>query len=124
MACVSAAPTRSVLIVDDNEDVADLLSDYLSRAGVEVGTAYDAAGAWTKATKLRPEIVLLDLELPDERGDVLARRLREAGLARSIVAMTGHSRAFVDESFESGAFDGYLQKPCPLDQIDALLGIR
>ena len=119
---VHEAPRR-VLVVDDNEDAADLLCSHLTASGVEASAAYDAQSAWDTATKLRPDTVLLDIELPDEAGDVLARRLRSAGLARSIVAMTGHSGAAARDAVQRGGFDGYLRKPCPLRDVDALLGI-
>jgi hypothetical protein len=55
-------PIRRVLVVDDNEDVADLLCDYLSSRGLEATSAHDARSALRTADTLRPDMVLLDID--------------------------------------------------------------
>jgi two-component system, OmpR family, response regulator len=112
-----------VLVVDDNADMADLLCEYLRSRGIEARSAYDAEGALEAAADLHPDLVLLDIELPDESGDVVARRLRKAGITRAILAMTGHTGSFAQRIVERGGFDGYVPKPCPLREIDALVGL-
>lgn len=116
-------PIRRVLVVDDNEDAAELLTEHLREAGIDATAAYDAKSAWASAEQTHPDLVLVDIELPDEAGDALARRLRDAGLARAIVALSGHRGRHAHEIVERGGFDAYLPKPCPLRDIDSLVGV-
>ena len=125
---VSAAPAAAVrprvLVVDDNRDGADSLAALLSLAGHEAHVAHDGAHALAQAEALRPDVVLLDIGLPDIDGREVCRRLRAMPWAASIkiVALTGR-RDGVDarRSRESG-FDAVLIKPVVLDELVALIG--
>ena len=63
-----------VLVVEDERKVRELLRRYLERAGLEVLTTESGAEAITLAAQARPDLVVLDLGLPDVPGDVVARR--------------------------------------------------
>ena len=67
---------RRVLVVDDNEDAANMLGELLEDAGHEVRTAYTGIEALRAAETFRPDVVLLDIGLPDMDGYEVARRLR------------------------------------------------
>ncbi|HET9251722.1 MAG TPA: GAF domain-containing protein [Candidatus Eisenbacteria bacterium] len=122
---IAARPgvSRRVLVVDDNTDAALLLGEVLRMRGHDVHLAHDGASALALAAKIAPEIVLLDLGLPDLDGYEVAARLRnELGLKESlIVAVTGfgqeHHRA---RSAETG-FSHHVVKPIDLDQLDRIL---
>jgi two-component system response regulator ResD len=69
----------SVLIVDDEPTITDVVSRYLERAGYETRTAADGQAALQLATQARPDLVVLDLMLPGTDGLEVMRRLRAAG---------------------------------------------
>jgi DNA-binding NarL/FixJ family response regulator len=80
---------ETVLIVDDHAGFRLLARRLLSAGGFEVvGEAADGASALASARRLRPGIVLLDVQLPDVDGFEVARRLAEAGLGASTVLIS------------------------------------
>lgn len=120
-----SAPTtrRRVLIVDDNADCADSARLLLGSAGHEVRTVHDGAAALAVAREFRPEVVLLDIGLPDEDGYSVARRMRdELGLTQAlIVAVTGFSREENIDLSRQASIDAHLTKPTDASQVLALV---
>lgn len=60
--------SRLILLVDDDQDLLTVLSGALRQRGYEVATALDAVAAMNTAVRLRPQVVVLDVGLPGERG--------------------------------------------------------
>lgn len=93
-----------VLIVDDNKDGADMLQMMLEMDGYTVVTAYNGQGAVEAASKTRPEVILMDIGLPDIDGYEAARRIRQQPGGQDIVliALTGwgheHARRLATEA--------------------------
>jgi CheY-like chemotaxis protein len=86
-----AATARRVLIVDDNRDAADSLSEGLTACGHLTAVAYDGPAALQTATAFQPEVVFLDIGLPVMDGYELARRLRaQVPPEVALVALTGY----------------------------------
>jgi DNA-binding response OmpR family regulator len=77
----SIAPRARVLVVDDDATVSEILSRYLVREGFEVDTAADGGAALERARAWQPDLVLLDLMLPDTSGLEVCRRLRTSEAA-------------------------------------------
>lgn len=104
-----------VLVVDDCRDSADALSLLLKSLGCDVRTAYDGMTAIEEAERFRPELLLLDLGMPDVDGFAVARRIRQAPeLSQALlVAHTGYGN-YRKRAWEVG-FNGYLLKPAGLD---------
>ena len=111
-----------ILIVDDNEDAADLLGESLREFGHVTRVAYDGPSAVQIALEFQPEIALLDIGLPVMDGYELARRLREGHGGRlQLVAITGYGQPSDRErAFEAG-FDAHLAKPVEFDKLAATL---
>jgi signal transduction histidine kinase/ActR/RegA family two-component response regulator len=109
------SPTRRtrVLVVDDNRLAADSLTVLLQEAGYESCTVYEGNEAVHRAETFRPDVILLDLGLPQQSGTDICEKVRKEpwGEEILIVAVTGWGQAEVrDQSFASG-FDDHLVKP-------------
>lgn len=117
----SVAPTcvSRVLIVEDNRDTADTMAILLKMHGFDVAVAYDGRSALQTAKRYDPDVVLLDLSLPDIDGHAVAEGLRRDGVERaSLVAVSGHS---VDFDWEGSRFDEHLVKPVGTDTLVSML---
>lgn len=109
----SASPARAVarlLVVDDDPQIRDLLSDYLRESGFDVATAADGTQMWAQLAAQPADVVVLDLMLPGEDGLSLCRQLHARGDV-SVVMLTSRS-TLLDRivGLEVGA-DDYLPKP-------------
>ena len=78
----------TVLIVDDERDIASFLAAFFERAGHEVLTAYTGEEAVTLVQQRRPDLVLLDLRLPDITGFEVLERVKEQNPV--VIMITGH----------------------------------
>ena len=102
-----------ILIVDDEPDIVELLEYNLSQHGYVVTTARDGASALAEVRRERPDLILLDLMLPDVSGTEICRRLRKDDATESIPIMMITARGEeIDRvvGFEVGA-DDYVTKP-------------
>jgi CheY-like chemotaxis protein len=120
-ACRCAA--RRVLVVDDNEDVAESLALYLGLTGHEVRTAANGAEALQAAREFRPEAIILDIGLPGLDGREVARRLRrDPDLASAVLlAVTGYAGEVQGQLCREAGFDAYLAKPADPEEVRRLL---
>jgi DNA-binding NtrC family response regulator len=110
-----------VLIVDDDETLRDLLARELSRSGHRVRQAADAAQALVRLAEEEPDVVLLDLMLPDRPGIEVLRQLRAERPTVEVVVLTAHGT--IDTALAAmklGAHD-YLRKPCHLQELELTL---
>src|SRR5689334_4072925 len=87
------ARAMRVLIVEDNVEAADALSDFMGLSGHDIAVAYDPESALTLAREWMPDVALLDLELPQMDGVALGRTLRRIPGGRHVrlMAVTGHA---------------------------------
>ena len=120
----------SILLVEDHEEIWDFLSRRLKRRGHEVVVAQDGEDGLAKARSLRPEIVLLDMNLPIMDGWTVAQALKsDAATARiPIIALTAHAMTGDREKALQAGCDDYHPKPVDfsklLEQIDAALATK
>jgi len=82
---------RSVLIVDDDEDILDIFEMTLLEGGYTVETALTGTEALAKAKDLKFDVAILDIVLPDLRGDKLALKLKKGNDDVNIIFVTGYS---------------------------------
>jgi len=68
--------TKNILVVDDERDVAEFMKDLLEDNGYSVTVAYDGAEAMQKIQNAPPDLILLDLQMPEATGTDLYRKLR------------------------------------------------
>ena len=108
----SADPSMRVLVVEDSIDSAETLGELIKRWGHEVRLAHDGASALRVAREFRPEVILLDIGLPDMDGYAVAHRLRGEDLGGNIlVALTGYGEAQDRARAQQAGFDRHLTKP-------------
>jgi len=102
-----------VLIVDDHEKNRKLARDVLRAAGLRTLEAGRGDEAISVATDNRPDVILLDLRLPDMAGTEVARQLRSGTGTGGIpvVALSASAYAWNSDRLLAAGFDGYLQKP-------------
>jgi CheY-like chemotaxis protein len=111
-----------VLVVDDNRDSADLQATLLHHNGHQVETAYDGVDALKVALRFRPDVILLDIGLPEIDGYEVAYRIRQHDILNGVVliAMTGYGQAEDRQRSQAVGFDYHLVKPA---EFSDLLGI-
>ncbi len=118
------AGAHRILVVDDNEDAAELLSRALTRRGFDVRVAHDGPEALRVAGEFLPDAAVLDIGLPIMDGYELAECLRRAlgeGLTR-LVAVTGYGQPSDRARSAKAGFDAHLVKPVELTQLERCLG--
>jgi signal transduction histidine kinase len=117
-----AVPPRRVLLVDDHRDAAFSLAKLLRLQGHHVCLAHDGPAALEAAGAFRPEIVLLDIGLPEMDGYEVARRMRMQGMNDIVIAaLTGYGRDEDRKSSQAAGIDVHLVKPINLDMLHGLL---
>ena len=110
-----------ILFVDDDAAFSRALGRELQRLKFRVITAASGAEAIAALNEATPDIVLLDLQLPDMSGLEVLAAVRERQPSANVIMLTGHGT--IDTAIEAirlGAFD-YLSKPCPLDELQVRL---
>jgi DNA-binding NtrC family response regulator len=112
---------RSILLVDDDAEILDFLTGAFEDRGRSVHRAATGAGALRAYERERPDVVLLDLVLPDMDGISVLRRLREHDSAAAVIMVTGE--AAIDTAVEAmrlGA-ENYITKPFELARLQAVV---
>jgi two-component system CheB/CheR fusion protein len=117
---------QRILVVDDNQDAADTLAMLLEADGAQARAVYDGPAALAALPDLRPDVVLLDLGMPDMDGFEVARRIRadRDWTGVRIVALTGWGQESDRERTRGAGFDFHLTKPVDLDMLHAWLGVN
>jgi len=120
------APQRvacRILVVDDNHDAADALKVLLELSGHEVKSVANGSDALASAPVFAPDVIVLDIGLPEMDGYALARRLRELPSTRAscFIALTGYGQPADRDRAREAGFDHHLTKPADPDALLTLL---
>lgn len=111
-------PMPKILLVEDNEDNAYLIRTLVSRENVELIEATTGLQAVELAISERPNLVLMDIQLPDINGYEAAIRIREAlGDSVRILAVTAYAMAGDREKCLEAGCDGYVEKPININNF-------
>ncbi len=104
---------RRLLVVDDNEDSASTVAELLKMSGNEVSVAHDGTSAVERTASFRPDVVLLDIGLPDINGYEVARRIRRLEGVRQpiLIALTGWGQQQDKQAAAQAGFDHHWTKP-------------
>jgi PAS domain S-box-containing protein len=128
---VAAPPERldglDVLVVDDEADGRDVAAAILERLGATVRTAASASEAWSSLEKQLPSVLISDVEMPDEDGYSLIRRLRnlppDAGGRLPAAAFTAYARAEDRSQALAAGYDAHLSKPISPQELASVVAL-
>jgi CheY-like chemotaxis protein len=118
-----AGPSLRVLVVDDNMDAAQSLAMLLQISGHQVRMAHTGPTALEAALDYRPNVVLLDIGLPEMDGYEVAKRIREQPFLQNIVlvAMTVYGHDTDRQRSHEGGFNAHLVKPADFAKVQQIL---
>ena len=119
-----------LLVIEDNVDSADMLAQFLQLSGFEVSVAYRGDAGLEMVSRQMPDVVLLDIGLPDMDGYAVCGRIRlmPASTPPVVIALTGWGTGQDRERSKQAGFDAHLTKPVNPDallrKVSALLMAR
>lgn len=118
-------PTRiRALVVDDEPEVRQLLTDYLEERGFDALGVWDGEEALRRISDFRPHVILLDILMPGLSGVETLRRIGARLRETCVIVISGHEDPeTARRALELGAVE-YLRKPVNLGDLDAVLGLR
>lgn len=121
---MSHAGGLSILVVDDSRDIADLLVEVFSSRGHEASAVYSGADAVSAVDRLAPDIVFLDISMPDMNGFEVAARVRSlVDRSPKLVAFTSFKGAAFMQKIHAAGFDLHVAKPADMHRLLAALEI-
>ncbi|WP_019148925.1 response regulator transcription factor [Timonella senegalensis] len=112
-------PEARLVIVDDEPNIRELLSTSLRFAGFEVFAADDGQSALELITNMQPDLIVLDVMLPDMDGFTVTRRLRERGIHTPVLFLTARDDTADKISGLTVGGDDYVTKPFSLEEVVA-----
>jgi DNA-binding response OmpR family regulator len=115
---------KTVLIVDDDPDILTALSASLADTGAKIETAADGNSAVSKAEQTSPDLVILDIMLPQKSGFLVLEQIRRnkpRGGKPRIIMITGNEGKRHRQYAEALGVDGYLTKPFRMERLMELV---
>ncbi len=115
--------SRRILVVDDHPDTAASMALMLRELGHDAEYAFNGSAALTISETFRPQVVIVDMNLPDFHGSDLSRLLRIKAQPQKIrvIAITGYGESERRKAINAGC-DSFVKKPVNWNDIDWLLG--
>ena len=113
------APEARLLVVDDEPSIRELLTASLRFAGFDVVAAADGAEALRLAEQHRPDLVVLDVMMPDMDGFTVTRKLRERGREMPVLFLTARDETSDKVTGLTVGGDDYVTKPFSLEEVVA-----
>ena len=114
-----SSPEARLLVVDDEPNILELLATSLRFAGFDVATASNGRAALAEARRLRPDLVVLDVMMPDMDGFDVVRRMRGEGSTAPVVFLTARDATEDKVTGLTVGGDDYVTKPFSLEEIVA-----
>ncbi len=123
---IGSPPTERrmrILIADDNRDAADSLGMLLELSGHDVKVTHSGSAALAEGESYQPDVLILDIGMPDMTGYDVARAARQRpwGESAHLIALTGWGQAADKECAQAAGFDRHLVKPIDAEVLSALL---
>ena len=117
---VGASQLRA-LVADDSEDIRALMQIFLKRLGLETLSAENGRAAVEKTLSEWPDIVLMDIQMPEMDGVEAVRAMRQAGYLRSVVALTAGSGDQLEHELLDAGFSAVVFKPVTSDELTQVI---
>ena len=118
---LATRPARRILLVEDDANALEVLSELLEAGGDEVSVSCTGAAALALARLVRPDVVVMDLRLPDTDGVDLIRALKAVDASMTIVVFSGSLEA--EPAARAAGGDWFVLKP-DSDTLKHVLGLR
>ena len=112
---------RRVLVIDDNHDAADSMAVLLQLDGHQVAAAYSPGEGLLKTASFAPDVVLLDIGLPQMDGYEVARRLIETGFKGRLIAISGYGEEHDKQRAAAAGFFAHLSKPVDYATLEKVM---
>jgi DNA-binding response OmpR family regulator len=114
-------PSGRVLIVDDEANITAVVEEHFTSLGYDVDVAHHGAAALIQAAAIRPDVVLLDVNMPEVSGDRVLDRLHAIDPTVPVVMLTGNADEELARGFlRRGALD-YVAKPFQLATLERVV---
>ena len=108
---------RSVIVIDDDEDIVRLFSEFLEENNIKVvGNGFDGVSAVKLYKEKKPDVVLIDIMMPNGNGFYAIKKIQEINSRAKIVAVSGDSSYSTEEKLENLAIP-LIQKPFNMEKI-------
>lgn len=106
-----------ILIIDDEPDFCGVLEAYLGRKGYDTDVATSAEAAFAALSHSQPDLVLMDVRMPDTSGLELLPQIKAASSASYVIVVTALDDYRVEDLLYEAGADGYLTKPVRLEEL-------
>jgi DNA-binding NtrC family response regulator len=108
---------KKILIVDDEAGIVQEIKEFLEEEGYEVRTADSAKAGIKLIEEIRPDVIMIDVKLPDASGNEVLRACKEKSPKTKTIIVTGYVDQHVMDEAELIGRDTFLQKPFNLEKI-------
>ncbi len=113
--------SKKILLIDDDENIREFLGGFLKDLGYEIEEAARLQEALTKLEQRLPDLVLLDVNLPDARGSEGLKKVRAISPNLKVLMVTGDADSQLEEETKTLGALGYLTKPFLMEEIQKML---
>ena len=110
-----------LLIVDDEEDIREFGKRFFSKRNIEVWTAAGGIEALSTLQQIKPDLILLDVNMGDMSGVEVLKRLRESKNDVKVIMVTGVEDTEVINEANSWGIKGYVHKPLVLEELERIV---
>ena len=112
---------RSVIVIDDDEDTVRLFSEFLEEKGIKVvGIGYDGVTAIKLYKEKKPDVVLIDIMMPNGSGFYAIKKIQEINSKAKIIAISGDRSYLTEKKLEKLSI-ALIQKPFNMEQILSII---
>ena len=113
--------SKSVIVIDDDEDTVRLFSEFLEEHGINViGNGFDGITAVKLFKKTKPDVVLIDLNMPNGSGFYAIKKIQDIDPKAKIIAVTADGSFATEEKLEKLNIP-LIQKPFKMDQVISII---
>ena len=113
--------TPKILLIDDEDSVRQMLAEFLNLKGYQTFEANGGAKGLQIAELIKPEIIILDLKMPEMDGIEVLKKIRAKDISTTVLMLTGvYDETAARMAIQQGAYD-YLTKPIDLTSLESLI---